>query len=160
MEIKVMSNAKRTHKNWSGADNEILTMLLDSGKHPTVIANMIGRTESAVRTQMSKLGVYTKDAKAAPKKFNTVPKKTDNENQAGAPVNASQLGLLFSQMYDIHERSRTVVGNVNDMKSFLIDARDTASSAVEQLKQTQSMVKASLALNAITLGVVAWIILS
>jgi hypothetical protein len=164
MEIKVMSNKKRTCKPWKPAHNEILEMLLESGKHPSEIAPMMGRTENAVRTQMTKIGVYTKDEAKSYSKPKTVLREPKTvqiaKTKEPAPVNMAQLGLLLSQMDDMYDRSRVVVRDVSDMKSFLIDARDKAGAAIDDLKQTQQMAKASMVLNAITLGALAWIILS
>ena len=160
MEIKVMSNTKRTHKPWSGADNEILTMLLDSGKHPTDIAGMIGRTENAVRTQMSKIGVYTKDVKAAPKIVKTGPKKIDGDRPVTAPISQAQVGLMFSEIDSIHRRSRDTNKAISGMAEFFDLSEERLAQVADESKQMQTMIKASLALNSITLGVLAWIILS
>lgn len=160
MEIKVMSNAKRTNKHWSGADNEILKVLLDSGKHPTDIAGMIGRTENAVRTQMSKLGVYTKEPKVAPKIVKAGPKKIDGDRPVTAPINQSQVGLMFSEIDSIHRRTRDTNKAISGMSEFFDLSAEKLAQVSEQSNQAQTMIKASLALNAITLGVLAWIILS
>lgn len=164
MEIKVMSNKKRTCKPWKPAHNEILTMLIESGKHPHEIAPMIGRTEAAVRSQMSKLKIYTKaEIKGKQKTTQREPKVVKNDNHQ-VPVNMAQMGLLFSQMDDMYDRSRNVSSNVNDMKSFLVDTHNKTEIVRQDLEKTQQSIKAhiatSVALNVITLTVLAWITLS
>lgn len=168
MEIKVMSNKKRTCKPWKPAHNEILEMLLESGKHPSEIASMMGRTENAVRTQMTKIGVYTKDEAKSYSKPKTVLREPKTvqiaKTKEPAPVNMAQLGLLFSQMGDMYDRSRIVVRDVNDMKSFLVDTHNKTEIVRQDLEKTQQSIKAhittSVALNVITLTVLAWITLS
>lgn len=160
MEIKVMSKANRTNKQWSNADNEILTVLLESGKHPTDIAGMIGRTENAVRTQMSKIGVYTKESKVAPKIVKAGPKKIDGDRPVTAPINQSQVGMMFSEIDSIHRRTRDTNKAISGMSEFFDLSEERLTQVADDLKNTQAMMQVSLALNGITLGVLAWIILS
>lgn len=185
MEIKVVSKTNRANKPWVGADNEILTALIESGKHPVEVAPMIGRTESAVRQQMCNLGLRLGDVKskmhrqkvaeeaarakaaqiAKDKAAEKAAKKaTDQNNNYQVPVNMAQMGLLFSQMDDMYDRSRNVSRDVNDMKSFLVDTHNKAEIVRQDLEKTQQSIKAhiatSVALNVITLTVLAWITLS
>jgi hypothetical protein len=159
MEYKVMKKPTTKREPWTEQQHELLKLMVEDGRQVPEMVKIFGRTDSAIRKRMSDLGLSLKQVKVKPKTVHREPKVIKNDNHQ-APVNMAQMGLLFSQMDDMYDRSRNVSSNVNDMKSFLVDARDKAENALEELKQTQQMVKASMVLNTITLGALAWIILS
>ena len=163
MEYKVMKKPTTKREPWTAQQHELLKLMVEDGRQLPEMVKIFGRTDSAIRKRMSDLGLSLKEVKAKQK---TVHRETQviKKDNYQVPVNMAQMGLLFSQMDDMYDRSRNVSRDVNDMKPFLVDTHNKAEIVRQDLEKTQQSIKAhiatSVALNVITLGVLAWITLS